>query len=67
MNASIKTLSLSLEVREIKMEHYSTLWKQPALGLRALHTQLGENWLVLCVPSELTAEQCDKQWTLLTF
>ena len=65
MNALIKTLSLSLEVLEIKMEHYSALWKQPALGLHALHTQLEENWLVQCAPSELTAEQCDKQWTFV--
>ena len=64
MNALIKTLSLSLEVREIKMEHYSALWNQPALGLHALLTQLKESWLLQC---ELTAEQCDKQWTLLTF
>ena len=61
MNVLIKTLSLSLEVLQIKVELCSTTWKQPAMGLHALHTQLGGNWLVQCAPSELTSEQCDKQ------
>ena len=39
------------------MEFCSTTWKQPALGLHALHTQLGGNWLVQFVPSELKAKQ----------
>ena len=65
MNALIKTPSRYLEVLEINLELCSAMWKQPALGLHALHTQLGENWLVQCVPSELTTKQCDKQWTFV--
>ena len=65
MNALIKTLSLYLEVLQIRVELCSTTWKQPALGLHALHTQLGENWLVQYAASELTTKQCDKQWTFV--
>ena len=54
MSVSIKTLRQCLEVLEIKLDLFSTMWKQPALGLHALHTQLGGSWLVQCVPSEFT-------------
>ena len=60
MSVSIKTLRLSLEVLEVKVEFYFTTWKQNAMGLHALHTQVGENCLVQCVPSELA--ELNKQW-----
>ena len=60
MSVLIKILRQCLEVLEIKVELFSITWKQLALGLHALHTQVGENWLVQCAPSEFTIEQCDK-------
>ena len=56
MSVLIKILRLSLEVLEVKVELNFTTWKQPAMGLHALHTQLGENWFVQYVPSEFAAE-----------
>ena len=56
MNVSISTLTLCLEVLEVKVELLFTMWKHIALELHALRTQVGENWLVQCVPSEFTAE-----------
>jgi len=43
MNASIKTLNQYLEVLEIRVRLYSTMWKQHVGGLPALRTQLGKN------------------------
>ena len=56
MSMLIKILRQCLEVMEVKVELNFITWKQPAMGLHALHTQLEENWLVQCVQSEFTAE-----------
>jgi len=51
--ASIKSLNQYLEVLQMQVGGYCTMWKQLVQGLLVLHTQLGENWLVQYALSNL--------------